>query len=78
MLACQGDAEGLEKEMMLHVAPFASAETVPLLCQDIMRASSRTASGGDSYTITMTLLCKRGNLLTPAQVEVSHTPLEPP
>eukprot|EP00952_Eustigmatos_sp_NYUAD-ZCMA_P004835 21181-Eustigmatos_ZCMA.PRE.1 len=42
-----------------------------LLCQDILRASSRTASGGDSYSITQSLLVRRGNLLTPANVEVS-------
>ena len=68
--AFQGDAIGLEAEMLRLVEPLVvDVETAKMLCQDILRASSRTASGGDSYSIGSTILVRRGNLLTPAQVE---------
>ncbi len=55
------------------VAPLVAAgdeDTAQLLCQDILRASSRTASGGDAYSVATSLLVRLGNLLTPAAVEV--------
>ena len=72
--AFKGDATGLEAEMLRLVEPLVvDVETAKMLCQDILRASSRTESGGDSYSISTSLLVKRGNLLTPAQVEVSQS-----
>ncbi|CAM9099135.1 unnamed protein product [Chrysoparadoxa australica] len=42
------------------------------VCQDIIRASSRTASGGDTYSVMMMLLSSpiAGDLLTPIEGEV--------
>lgn len=43
-----GDPSGLQSEMHRLVAPLVvDSETATLLCQDILRASSRTASGGE-------------------------------
>lgn len=59
--------------MRALVAPLVAAgdeDTAELLVQDILRASSRTASGGDAYAAAASLLVRPGNLLTPAAVEV--------
>ena len=69
----QGDAAGLQAAMRALVAPLVAAgdeDTAELLVQDILRASSRTASGGDAYAVAASLLVRPGNLLTPAAVEV--------
>lgn len=41
------------------------------VCQDIVRASSRTSSGGDAYSVMSTLLSRptEGDILTPSGAE---------
>ncbi|CAM9528146.1 unnamed protein product, partial [Laminaria digitata] len=41
------------------------------VCQDIVRASSRTSSGGDTYAVMSALLSRpaEGDLLTPSGAE---------
>eukprot|EP00953_Heterococcus_sp_UTEX-ZZ885_P014092 8022-Heterococcus_DN1.PRE.1 len=63
-----GDTEELLASLRTLVAPLVFDEALTdQVCQDIIRASSRTASGGDTYSAMTSLLAmpEAGYLLTP-------------
>ncbi|CAM9426636.1 unnamed protein product [Phaeothamnion confervicola] len=68
----QGKVEPLLEELRSLVGPLVfETALVTEVCQDIIRASSRTASGGDTYAVVAAVLSRpeAGDLLTPSGTE---------
>ncbi|CAN0304507.1 unnamed protein product, partial [Hapterophycus canaliculatus] len=69
----EGDVEELLKTLHGLIGPLVVGDTTLMraVCQDIVRASSRTSSGGDAYAVMSALLSRQteGDLLTPSGSE---------
>ncbi|CAN0432578.1 unnamed protein product [Ascophyllum nodosum] len=69
----QGHLEELLTTLRDLVGPlvFGDESLMRTVCQDIVRASSRTSSGGDTYAVVAELLSRptEGDILTPSGVE---------
>lgn len=64
------DCEGVQGALKEAIEPLSSdSGLVDSVCSDILRAASRTASGGDSYTVVRAMLATDDSPLTPAPVK---------
>ena len=64
------DPEAVQKALRELIAPLAcDADVADKVCSDILRASSRTASGGDAYAVVRGLLATDTTPLTPTPAE---------
>jgi hypothetical protein len=66
-----GNFKLLQTQLHEAIRPLVigSEETLDVVCRDILRASSRTASGGDSYSIVFYLFGKEELVVTPENVQ---------